>query len=46
MSGTDGLVVILPEESGAEPLRIRVAGGAEVQSGTGANWLAACRLAA
>lgn len=46
MSGTDGLVVILPEESGAEPLWIRVAGGAVVQSGTGANWLAACGLAA
>lgn len=46
MSAPDGLIVALPEDGEAEPLWMRVAGGAVVQSGTGANWLAACGLAA
>lgn len=45
MSVPDGLIVALPEEAGAEPLWMRVAGGGIVQTGTGANWLAACGLA-
>ncbi|WP_375196781.1 type II secretion system protein GspL [Sphingobium sp.] len=44
MSGGEGLIVALAEEPGVEPLWMRVAGGAVVQTGVGANWLAACGL--
>lgn len=46
MSQSEGLIVTLAEEPGAEPLWMRVANGAVVQTGAGANWLAACGLAA
>ncbi|WP_150290296.1 type II secretion system protein GspL [Sphingobium estronivorans] len=42
----EGLIVALAEEPGAEPLWMRVANGAIVQTGAGANWLAACGLTA
>ncbi|WP_416464222.1 type II secretion system protein GspL [Sphingomonas sp. VDB2] len=44
MSSRDALIVILPEAAGAEPHWIRVVDGALVQSGMGANWLAACGI--
>jgi general secretion pathway protein L len=44
VSGGEGLIVALAEAPGAEPLWMRVAGGTVVQTGTGANWLAACGL--
>ncbi len=40
----DGLIVFLAEQG--EPLWMRVADGAVVQKGTGANWLAECGLTA
>ncbi|MGW8203387.1 type II secretion system protein GspL [Sphingomonas bisphenolicum] len=46
MSSRDALIVILPEAAGAEPHWMRVVDGALVQSGMGANWLAACGIAA
>ncbi len=46
MSVREGLIVALPEEADAEPLWMRVVDGAVVQRGAGANWLAACGLAA
>lgn len=44
MSVREGLIVALPQQG--EPLWMRVVEGAVVQSGTGANWLAACGLTA
>lgn len=44
MSVWEGLIVALPEQG--EPLWTRVVDGAVVQSGVGANWLAACGLTA
>lgn len=44
MTGTDGLILFLPEADGVEPRWMRVTGGALVQSGVGANWLAACGI--
>ncbi|WP_022681093.1 type II secretion system protein GspL [Sphingobium bisphenolivorans] len=46
MSRSEALIVALPEAAEAEPLWMRVVDGAVVQSGAGANWLAACGLAA
>ncbi len=46
MSSRDALIVFLPEAAGAEPHWIRVVDGALVQAGVGANWLAACGIAA
>ena len=46
MNQAEGLIVTLAEAPGAEPLWMRVANGAVVQTGEGANWLAACGLAA
>lgn len=46
MSQAEGLIVALGEAPDAEPLWMRVAGGAVVQTGAGADWLAACGLAA
>lgn len=43
---SEGLIVALAEAPGVEPLWMRVANGAVVQTGAGANWLAACGLAA
>ncbi len=45
MSSRDALIVMLPEAAGAEPYWMRVVDGALVQSGVGANWLAACGIA-
>jgi general secretion pathway protein L len=45
MSARDGLIVALPEGAGLPPLWMRVVDGAIVQTGAGANWLAACGLA-
>lgn len=44
MSVREGLIVALPQQG--EPWWMRVVEGAVVQSGTGANWLAACGLTA
>ena len=44
MSVREGLIVVLPEQG--DPLWMRVVDGAVLQRGTGANWLAACGLAA
>ena len=44
MTVREGLIVALPDQG--EPLWMRVVDGAVVQEGTGANWLAACGLAA
>lgn len=46
MSARDALIVFLPEAEEAEPHWMRVIDGALVQSGVGANWLAACGIAA
>lgn len=46
MSVREGLIIALPENEGGEPLWMRVADGAVVQQGIGANWLAACGLTA
>lgn len=46
MSVAEGLIVTLPEEAGAEPFWTRIVDGTVVQTGVGANWLAACGLAA
>lgn len=46
MSVGEGLIVFLAEQPDAEPLWMRVVHGAIVQSGSGANWLAACGLSA
>src|SRR3546814_14579977 len=43
---SEGLIVVLPERPGAEPLWTRVANGAVVRKGAGTNWLAACGLTA
>ncbi|WP_348635548.1 type II secretion system protein GspL [Sphingobium sp. Sx8-8] len=43
---SEGLIVTLPEAEGADPLWMRVANGTMVQTGAGANWLAACGLTA
>src|SRR3546814_7451761 len=37
---SEGLIVVLPERPGAEPLWTRVANGAVVRKGAGTNWLA------
>ncbi|UZW55508.1 type II secretion system protein GspL [Sphingobium sp. JS3065] len=42
----EGLIVVLAETPGVEPSWMRVANGAVVQTGAGANWLAACGLTA
>ncbi|MCI4589525.1 type II secretion system protein GspL [Sphingobium sp. BYY-5] len=46
MSSRDALIVFLPETDQAPPRWMRVVDGAPVQSGVGANWLAACGIAA
>jgi general secretion pathway protein L len=46
MSGRDALIVFLSEASDAAPQWMRVVDGALIQSGEGANWLAACGIAA
>lgn len=46
MSARNALIVILPEEAGAQPAWMRVVDGAVVQRGTGTGWLAACGLTA
>ncbi|WP_066561536.1 MULTISPECIES: type II secretion system protein GspL [unclassified Sphingobium] len=46
MNQAEGLIVTLAGEPGGAPLWMRVANGAVVQTGEGANWLAACGLAA
>lgn len=46
MSVREGLIVALPESEGGEPLWMRAVDGAVVQTGAGANWLAACGLTA
>ncbi|MEC3911305.1 type II secretion system protein GspL [Sphingobium sp. CR2-8] len=45
MSSLDALIVFLAEAADAEPRWMRVVDGALVQSGVGANWLAACGIA-
>jgi len=46
MSARDALIVFLPEAADAPPHWMRVVDGALVQSGEGANWLAACGITA
>lgn len=46
MSSRDALIVTLPEAADGVPSWMRVVDGAIVQAGEGANWLAACGLAA
>lgn len=46
MSSRDALIVFLAEAAEAEPHWMRVVDGALVQAGEGANWLAACGIAA
>lgn len=46
MSARDALIVFLPEVADAPPHWMRVVDGTLVQSGEGANWLAACGIAA
>ena len=46
MSARDALIVFLPEAEETEPHWMRVIDGALVQAGVGANWLAACGIAA
>ncbi|QGP78461.1 type II secretion system protein GspL [Sphingobium sp. CAP-1] len=46
MSGRDALIVLLPEAADAPARWMRVIDGALAQSGEGANWLAACGIAA
>ncbi|KEQ55362.1 type II secretion system protein GspL [Sphingobium chlorophenolicum] len=43
---SEGLIVILADAPDAQPSWMRVANGAIVQTGAGANWLAACGLTA
>ena len=44
MSASDGLIIFLPEAAEGDAYWMRISGGALVQSGTGANWLAACGI--
>ncbi|MAN12595.1 MAG: general secretion pathway protein GspL, partial [Sphingobium sp.] len=46
MSSRDALILFLPEAAELPPRWMRVIDGALVQSGEGANWLAACGIAA
>lgn len=46
MSARDALIVMLPQAADAQPCWMRVVDGALIQSGEGANWLAACGIAA
>jgi general secretion pathway protein L len=46
VSSRDALIVFLPEAEDAPPRWIRVVEGARVQAGEGADWLAACGIAA
>lgn len=46
MSSRDALIVCLPEAADAPPRWMRIVDGTLTQSGEGANWLAACGLAA
>ncbi|MEC3949503.1 type II secretion system protein GspL [Sphingobium sp. HWE2-09] len=46
MSSRDALIVFLAEAQDAEPHWMRIIDGALVQAGEGANWLAACGIAA
>lgn len=46
MSSRDALIVFLPEAAEGAPRWMRVVDGVLTQSGEGANWLAACGLAA
>jgi general secretion pathway protein L len=46
MSSRDALILMLPEAAEAPVRWMRVIDGALVQSGEGANWLAACGIAA
>lgn len=46
MSSRDALIVFLPERDEVPAHWMRVIDGAPVQSGEGANWLAACGIAA
>ena len=46
MSSVDALIIALPEGAEDAPTWMRVVDGAIVQTGAGANWLAACGLAA
>ncbi|OAH41533.1 general secretion pathway protein GspL [Sphingobium yanoikuyae] len=45
MSSADALIIALPEGAEDAPTWMRVVDGAIVQTGAGANWLAACGLA-
>ncbi|WP_298398297.1 type II secretion system protein GspL [Sphingobium sp.] len=45
MSSRNALIILLPEGD-AQPIWMRVVDGALAQSGAGANWLAACGVAA
>lgn len=46
MSSRDALILFLPEADEEAPRWMRVVDGALVQAGEGANWLAACGIAA
>jgi general secretion pathway protein L len=46
MSSRDALIIFLPESGEIPPRWMRVVDGAPVRSGEGANWLAACGIAA
>ena len=46
MSSADALIIALPEGAEDAPTWMRVVDGAIVQTGAGANWLAACGLVA
>jgi general secretion pathway protein L len=45
MSSRDALIIFLPEGADVAPRWMRVVDGALIQSGEGANWLAACGIA-